>query len=182
MLSLMCAGASGCKSSSASEIDASPGAGHDADGVPRDASSEVDAAAVEPTSGYRADFETSADFEEYTEGWTPTTGAHSGQVRLWYSHGIQALFEAGEPFEASVGATAIKLRDSSSDGDTNTVYVMTKQASGYDTDNGDWYYEQRSGDGQTVISSGALSGCYGCHSGGVGADYDYLRGPELGGE
>jgi hypothetical protein len=124
------------------------------------------------TSGFDPGYASSTDFFTLqTTGSSPGTTVH-GDFRIYYSTDLQALIEAGGSFTAPVGATAIK--EQFDDGGTLTQFsVMTKQAAGYDADNGDWHYETLSPDGM-VTSEGAQAGCISCHV--AAADTDYLPG------
>ncbi len=58
-------------------------------------------------------------------------------------------------------------------GDTlKKVWLMEKRGSGYDKENGDWWYAQLNAAGK-VEKAGKLSGCIDCHA---GADNDYVFG------
>lgn len=128
-------------------------------------------------SGYQSDYETSAAFFTRTESFIDDGSTHR-YVRIWYSSDLEA-YDGSEPLTAPVGATAIKQSTTGPGDDVRTVYVMTKQEPGYDPDHGDWFYEQRSADGETVEVSGSLQGCFSCHGSDGGADTDYLRGLHL---
>jgi hypothetical protein len=127
-------------------------------------------------SGYVADYATSEDFFTRTPDYVQLPGSPHGQVRIWYSAALEPFIDQAA-FTAPAGTTSIKQADRSGDGAPDTIYVMTKQPPGYDPGNGDWYYEVRSGDGETVSSSGAIGGCIGCHA--LYADTDYLAGTAI---
>lgn len=126
----------------------------------------------EPGPGaFAADFETSADF--FTLMAAPVDGGTvHGTVQIWYSSNLRELIESGGDFTAPTGSVAIKVQDNGAE----AITAMVKQPPGFDPDNGDWSYEQRSIDG-TLNSEGALSFCIDCHEDWPGTDY--LAGTEL---
>jgi hypothetical protein len=122
-------------------------------------------------SGFVADYATNAGFFTLMAGPFAGTSPH-GTVQIWYTTDLQAAIESGDPFTAPVGAASIKEFDNGAQG----IVVMTKQAAGFDADNGDWYYELLGTDG-TVQVSGAIADCIACHE--AFPDTDYLGGTLL---
>lgn len=121
------------------------------------------------TSGFDAGYAASTDFFTLMTTGSETSDNVHGEFRIYYTETLRASITAGGAFTAPVGATAIKER--LDDQDVVTAFtVMTKQAAGYDPDNGDWHYENRSADG-TVTAEGAMAGCISCHMDDSTTDY-----------
>ena len=93
-----------------------------------------------------------------------------GTVQIWYSTNLEPLL--GAPFVAPEGTVAIKAQDNGQP----ALTVMIKEAAGFDPENGDWSYEQRSADG-ALTNAGALPACIACHAG--WPETDHLAGTEL---
>ena len=126
------------------------------------------------TSGWDPDYATGGAF--FTNMTAPFDGTSPhGTVWIYYSTDLQADIDGGGTFTASEGATSIKEVYAS--GSISGYVTMTKQAAGYDADNGDWHYERRDASG-AVLEEGAIQGCIGCHAGGASTT-DYLLGTEL---
>ena len=74
--------------------------------------------------------------------------------------------------DVPVGAMVVKeMMDAG--GASPVLTVMAKQPSGYDPDNGDWWYGRLNVDGSATHSSfvGKVGFCLGCHSGASGGDH-----------
>lgn len=127
-----------------------------------------DNVAASGPGAFQANYATSSDF--FTNMSQPITGASPhGTVRIWYSSNAQGL--VGNPgITMPEGTVAIKEFDNDNDGAQDGKVVMIKQAAGFDDANNNWLYEQRQVDG-TLIDSGPLSMCIGCHSGAASTDY-----------
>lgn len=125
------------------------------------------------TSGYTPDYATNGDF--FTMQSAPFTGTSPhGTVWMYYSETLRSSIEGSAAFTAPVGASSIKeVYDGAN---VDGYVVMTKQAAGYDADNGDWHYEVLDASGN-VTQEGALDGCIACHAGGT--DTDYLLGTDV---
>jgi hypothetical protein len=128
-------------------------------------------AAPDGPGEFRADYKTSSEFftlmTEAKEGLSP-----HGIQQTWYSSNIKELIEQ-ESFTAPEGTVAIKEFDMDKDGALDGLAVMIKRAPGFDAENGDWYYDIRSLDGQVMPepSPGANPLCIGCHQGYAATDY-----------
>jgi hypothetical protein len=89
-----------------------------------------------------------------------------GRIQIYYSKNLESLVDQPS-FEAPEGTVAIKVQDRDGDGAVDGLRVMIKRASGYDPDNGDWYYETRDPKGGLSGASppGKDAFCVGCHRG-----------------
>ncbi len=96
-------------------------------------------------------------------------------VRIYYSTNIEPVVDE-RAFTVPVGTVAIKQQDRDADGKIDNVLGMIKQPAGFDSENGDWLYEQRA-PGGTLQDSGKTPFCIGCHKG--FATTDYLAGTML---
>lgn len=99
---------------------------------------------------FRADYKTSSEFFTLMTGAKEGLSPH-GIQQTWYSSNIKELIEQ-ESFTAPEGTVAIKEFDMDKDGALDGLAVMIKRAPGFDADNGDWYYDMRSLDGQVMPS------------------------------
>lgn len=87
---------------------------------------------------------------------------------------------ANAPFDAKQGpypegARIVKPQfDSKSAEAPVNVTVMKKMASGYDPDNGDWYYGVYGADG-SVLNEGKLEACIQCHTQAANQDYVFAK-------
>ena len=124
-------------------------------------------------SGYEANYETNGFFTRTPE-MVVTAPPHE-RVRIFYSDDLSSVIDL-DAFEAPVGATSVKEAFDEDENVAN-ILVMTKQAPGYDPDNGDWYYEMRNADGTEILNDGRIEMCIGCHTG--GAQTDYLLGMDV---
>ncbi len=120
---------------------------------------------------FRADFKTSDDFFTQMSARVAGSAPHGAQ-QTWYSTNLRDLVTESS-FTAPEGSVAIKEFDSDQDGNPDGLAVMIKRESGFDPDNGDWYYEMRDLNGQVraMPAAGANPMCYSCHVGASATDY-----------
>ncbi len=128
---------------------------------------------VTAASGYDADYESQGFFSKTTN--VVVTAPPHERVRIFYSDDLTDLIDLST-FTAPVGATAIK-EAYDEEGNIANILVMTKQEAGYDSANGDWYYEMRSADGTEVMNDGKIEMCINCHT--AAAAKDYLPGTQI---
>ena len=134
-------------------------------------SSSGGAQAEKGPGDFAADFKTSAKF--FTNMAAPVKGSSPhGTQQTWYSSNIKTLVSQAS-FTAPEGTVAIKEFDMTGDGSKRGIAVMIKKAAGYDTANGDWYYDMRdiAGVVQSDPPAGKVAMCIGCHTGFKGTDY-----------
>ena len=134
---------------------------------------------------FASDYRTSSLFFTQMSGPVKGTSPH-GTTWIWYSSNIKNLIGQSS-FVVPEGTTVIKEFDSNSDGrpgwpggggDAGTssddgIAVMIKKPSGYDSSNGDWYYDMRDVDGNIMANPppGRIAMCISCHSGFKSTDY-----------
>jgi len=108
----------------------------------------------------------------------PTT-QHQGNplVKVWTDELATAPYRAlsvgatgGR--DVAVGAMIVKEMMGAS-GEPPVLTVMAKQPSGYDPQNGDWWYGRLNADGTATNSSfvGKVGFCISCHAGASGGDH-----------
>lgn len=116
------------------------------------------------------DFETSAAFFSRTDGLvTSLPESPHTLVRIFYSRNVEPIID-DTAFEAPVGTVAIKQQDRDQDGSIDNVLAMIKRPAGFDSENGDWLYEQRSAAGSLEVS-GKTPFCIDCHRDFAATDY-----------
>ncbi len=84
-------------------------------------------------------------------------------VQIYYSKNIEPLVTL-PTFVAPEGTVAIKVQDMDGDGNVDALKVMIKKPAGFDPQNGDWSYEDRTPDG-ALNAAGKIDFCIGCHVG-----------------
>lgn len=124
---------------------------------------------------YAADYATSSDFFTLMSGPVSGTSPH-GETQIWYSSNIENILKYQDRFTVPEGTTSIKEFNNDGVPGLEGRVVMIKQPAGYDSDNGDWYYEMQDMSG-SVLNSGRIPTCISCHSGWTATDY--LAGTEL---
>lgn len=126
---------------------------------------------TEGPGAFSLDFKTNTDFFTLMSTRVMGTSPHGAQ-QTWYSTNIQELVDSAS-FTAPVGTVAIKEFDMANDGEPDGLAVMIKKPAGYDTANGDWYYEMRMLDGTVMADppAGPIAMCIGCHVNSVSTDY-----------
>jgi hypothetical protein len=97
-----------------------------------------------------------------------------GTQQTWYSTNIEPVIDANS-FQAPVGTVSIKRFDMDADGTDDGLAVMIKREPGYDSANGDWYYDMRMLDGtimaDNALCRGKIAMCIDCHQGASATDY-----------
>lgn len=109
------------------------------------------------------------------KSWTKVnndTFVSKGHKKPWVNVYVTdaAAYKAGGVSQGFAVVKAIHSDDGGKPGDVKMLTVMAKMESGYDSENGDWYYAAMSADGSKVMQEGKLPMCIGCHTGGE----DYL--------
>ncbi len=99
-------------------------------------------------------------------------GTHGPLVDIW-TNAVAADALAAGTNPLPDGATLIK-QGYDEDGVTPRNLTVMRKLTGFDPDNGDWFWGQYDADG-AELASGAVSGCTGCHGASVG---DYVLFPE----
>jgi hypothetical protein len=127
-----------------------------------------------PSAGpgeFRSDYKTSPDFFSNMSALVPGTSPH-GHTHIWYSANVRELVGT-DSFTAPEGTTSIKEFDMDGDGTVDGIAVMIKKESGYDADNGDWYYDMRDPEGNVMDDPppGKIAMCISCHAGSRSTDY-----------
>jgi len=128
---------------------------------------------------FSGDFRSSSLFVTKMSGMHPGTGPH-GLTQIWYSKNIESLLDKGSFDPVPEGTVAIKPYDMDGQPGVDGIAVMIKKPKGYDPGHNDWYYENRTPDGNRVTempAPGRNPMCYQCHAG--GASTDYLLGTKL---
>ena len=99
-------------------------------------------------------------------------GTHGPLVDIWTNPTTAEALAAGtNPLPD--GATLIK-QGYADDGVTKYNLTVMRKLTGFDADNGDWFWGQYDAAG-AELASGAVSGCTSCHAASAG---DYLLFPE----
>lgn len=146
------------------------GCGDDDDDGAGGGGDTADAAPVAPQGpgGFAPDFKTSDSFFTLMGGMVPGDSPH-GSVQIWYSSNLRDMIESPS-FVAPEGSVSIK--EFSNDNGTGYA-VMVKREAGFDSDNGDWYYEMRDADGtvRDMPPPGAIETCINCHIAAAATDY-----------
>ncbi len=126
---------------------------------------------------FKADYRTSSQF--FTMMAAPALGTSPhGVSQIWYSSNIKSLVTQAS-FTAPEGTVVVKEFDMTGDGTKKGLAVMVKKPKGYDTANGDWYYDMRDTTGTVMPDppAGKIAMCIGCHGGYKATDY--LAGTKL---
>ena len=123
---------------------------------------------------YKADYKTSADFFTLQSGSVAGNSPH-GTVQMWYSSNMRSLVDQ-DSFTVPKGTVSIKEFDNDGSPGVDGLAIMIKKEAGYDAENNDWLYEMRGMDG-SVMDSGKLEMCIGCHQN--FASKDYLGGTNM---
>ena len=122
-------------------------------------------------------------FEDWVE-WTPITPKpviSEGHGNNWVKIYVNKLAEdtylsAGAPYPEC--AKIVKPLYSDAEGTrVDKITVMIKMVSGYDSENGDWWYALYGGSGTIVREQGRLDNCIVCHK--EAAETDYLFSKEV---
>lgn len=122
-----------------------------------------------------------AEIEGY-EAWplpaeasgAPTESAsHSGAFVLTYLNEALAAWDGAD--EAPAGAIAVKEAYAEEAGETLEGLTVMKKMSGYDEDNGDWFWASYTAEG-AVRDAGALEMCARCHAA-APSDFVYAEPP-----
>ena len=166
------------------EVAPEPAAAEETVAVAEPVAAEEPAAATSNLgpAAFKADFATSPEF--YTNmialNSSNPPSPHNA-VKIWYSINMQEMAAAGSTGPWPEGTTSIKQVDMApADGVIDEIVVMIKMAAGYDTANGDWYYEARDANGTLLTDEAKAPGknamCIGCHA---ANSKDYLAGLDL---
>lgn len=141
-----------------------------------DASTATTTAAVGP-GDFKADYKTSSLFFTNMKAPLKGTSPH-GTAQIWYSSNIKDLVTK-DSFSAPEGTVVVKEFDMMSDGTKKGIAVMIKKPKGYDSANGDWYYDMRDMTGGVMADppAGKIAMCISCHGGYKSTDY--LAGTKL---
>lgn len=132
--------------------------------------SSAAATAVPGPGDFKADYKSSSAF--FTNMSAPVKGTSPhGVSRIWYSSNIKELV-GKDSFTAPEGTVSIKEFDMMGDGTKTGIAVMIKKPAGYDTANGDWYYDMRDMKGNVMPDppAGKIAMCIQCHTGNKATD------------
>lgn len=98
------------------------------------------------------------------------------EVQIWYSDNIDPALD-DNAFTAPVGTVAVKTANMDGQPGVDAIVVMIKKEKGYDSANGDWYYDMRTPAGAIMNDdkgnpvSGKVSMCIECHQGFRATDF-----------
>lgn len=134
-------------------------------------------AATPGPGDFKADYKTSSSFFTNMKAPVKGTSPH-GTAQIWYSSNVKDLVSKAS-FTVPEGTTVIKEFDMKSDGTQTGIAVMIKKPAGYDSANGDWYYDMRDMKGNVMADppAGKIAMCIQCHAGSKATDY--LAGTKL---
>ncbi|MDH3592147.1 MAG: cytochrome P460 family protein [Planctomycetota bacterium] len=91
------------------------------------------------------------------------------KIHNWANAIAKSTFASGK---GNYRPGAVIAKEGWKSGKRNMIWLMEKRGSGYDSENGDWWYATVTADGK-VKNAGKVSMCIDCHS---GADNDYVFG------
>ena len=143
-----------------------------------DDSGDDDTKLTQGPGAFAADYKTSPNFHTQMSTLVSGQSPHKA-VQIWYSANIKPAL-GRESLTAPKGTVAIKEFDNKdgqgqdgSDGTVDGIAVMIKREAGYDSDNGDWYYQMRDASGaeMSAPAPGKIAPCIQCHRGFKGTDY-----------
>lgn len=126
-------------------------------------------------------YATSSSYITRMSGPVLGTSPHK-EVQIWYSANIDPALD-DDSLTAPVGTVAVKTANMDDQPGIDAIVVMVKKEKGYDSANGDWYYDMRTPAGAIMNDdkgnpvSGKVAMCINCHQG--FKTTDYLGGTKL---
>lgn len=96
-------------------------------------------------------------------------GTHGTHVQIWVNSSTEYTLDEAAGGDMPDGAILVKEGYSDASGSTVNAITVMQKISGYDPDNGDWFYARYSASGEvTMAGQSAIALCEGCHA--VGQD------------